>query len=309
MAAAIELIRRRPSVHLVCAGVFLQSAIELDRVSFVPLTPLGFKTAADRITAYAVECGASVDVEAHAKLVEQGASADPCVSIIVNIADWIGPAEAEASVEACLEKYRELLSWATGDDVTPIGYITLGPADSYFRVTPPSSRRRQRLGFGNDGQDFLNSLLSILRIAEEDEHVAFALSMLHDANKEKNVRFKIARLFTCLEALAYRLKKGQGSRDAVRQLVGLEKGRTGQVVFDGRSYDYDVVLASGKLRDMLFHGTPIDFSEAKDHEKDTFDLLETKPEIIANDLTNRVELEIARWSNGASFGQINNENA
>ncbi len=41
----------------------------------------------------------------------------------------------------------------------------------------------------------------MLDYCETDEHFAFALSMYHDANREKNVRFRIARYFACLLAL------------------------------------------------------------------------------------------------------------
>jgi hypothetical protein len=131
--------------------------------------------------------------------------------------------------------------------------------------------------------------------------------MLHDGNAERNVRFKIARYFSCLEALAYRIKKGQGSRDAVRQLLGLTQGKTGQASVGGRTYTYDVVLGAGILRDLLYHGVPIDFSKAKPVEKDTFDLLEVQPDIFAGDLQGRVEVEIARWSNGVSNGQVSED--
>jgi hypothetical protein len=131
--------------------------------------------------------------------------------------------------------------------------------------------------------------------------------MVHDANHEKNVRFQIARYFSCLEALAYKIKKDQGSRDAVRQLLGLEKGPTGQASVKGRKYNYDVVLGAGILRDLLFHGVPLDFSKAKQEEKDTFDLITEHPETVASDFRSRVDLEIMRWSNGASNGQAADE--
>ena len=280
-------------------------------MSYIPIKPLGFETPAKWLALYAQECGAPVDDPSLQKLIAQAAESNPCVAIILPIAEWNGPKIAESSVTSEIERLRELLSWGTGNDVEPFGFVILGPSknEAYFRTLPPRSTKRTRLGFGNIGNDFVNSLASILKCAELDEHFAFALSMLHDANKEKNIRFKIARLYSCLEALCYKIKKGQGSRDAVRQLIGIKKGKTGQTNIDGRTYDYDVVLGSGILRDILFHGVPADFSKAKPEEQDTFDLLSTHPEVFVSDLQSRVEIEVAKWSNGKSNGQVERENA
>jgi hypothetical protein len=302
----VSLLQVRPSVHLLCSGVFLQAPVQLSTgESYVPLKPLGFETPARWLATYAAHCGAPVDQRAIDLLIEQGIAALPCLSIVRPISQWSSPQDAENSVGQRLERLRELISWGTGNDVQPFGAVILGPKtnEAYFRLIAPPTTNRTRLGFGNIGADFTNSLMRILDNADRDEHFAFALSMLHDANAERNIRFKIARFFSCLEALAYRLKNEQGSRDAVRQLLGLTQGKTGQVSVDNRTYDYDVVLGAGILRDLLYHGVPIDFSKAKPAERDTFDLLESHPDYYVKDLQGRVELEIARWSNSASNGQ------
>jgi hypothetical protein len=299
-------LQKRPSVHLLCSGVFLQAPVQLStKESYVPLKPLGFETPAKWLALYAQQCGAEVEQGSIAALIQQGVAARPCISIIHPISQWTSPDDAERSASQRLEKLRELISWATGNDVQPFGAVVLGakPNEAYLRVIIPPTINRTRLGFGNAGADFVNSLTRVIAAAESDEHFAFALSMLHDANAERNIRFRIARYFSCLEALAYRIKKGQGSRDAVRQLLGLSQGKTGQAAIGGRTYDYDVVLGAGILRDLLYHGVPIDFSTAKASEKDTFDLLQSHPDVYASDLQGRVEIEIARWSNGASNGQ------
>jgi len=272
----------------------------------VPLPPLGFSTQAVLVSHLARFLGASVADEAVVKLVSEGARADPCVLISAPFSDWNGPEKAETTALAVVDQLKHILSWATGDEIRPIGIVIVGSdGTSYFRILPPQSRRRQRLGFGNTGKDFTASLERIMKCVEEDEHFAFALSMLHDANRESNPTFRIARLYSCLESLAYRLKKGQGSRDAVRELLGIGKGGTSQVQVDGRKYDVDEVLGAGILRDMLFHGVKPEFDKSKSHERDTFDFLEAHPVRFADSLQSRVELEFARWSNGASNGQTN----
>ncbi len=301
-----KLLTNRPSVHFLCLGAYLQAPVLLENeVVFVPLTPIGFEAPCTLIARYAQECGATVDQKAFQTLCAQGENADPVVAIVIPVDKWNDPQTAENTLFAKASRYRELLSWATGDDVTLFGVVTLGPKqmETFFRAIPLSSRRRIRLGFGNTDADFTRSLKALLAVAENDEHFAFALSMLHDANKETNIRFKIARLFCCLESLAYKLKKNRGSRNAVRYLLDLEKGPTGQAEIGGRIFKYDVILGAGILRDHLFHGVPIDFSPAKAEELDTFDLLEGYPERFVDDLLCRCEIELARWSNNASRGQ------
>ena len=302
----LNLIQKGPSVHLLCYGCYLQAPLKIsDSELFVSLQSLGSETTAKWLAIYAKECGAGVDAEGVQQLIEQGKDANSCIAIVIALDEWKGPQAAEASVLDRLQRLRALVSWATGNHVEPFGYVTLGPekTESFFRLLPPNNRRRTRLGFGNTGEDFLSSITSILKRADWDEHFSFVLSIVHDASHERNVRFQIARYFSCLEALAYKIKRGQGARDAVRQLLGLEKGRTGQVCAGGRKYDYDVVLGAGILRDLLFHGVPLDFSKAKPEEKDTFDLILAHPETLASDLRSLVEIEIMRWSNGTSNGQ------
>lgn len=301
-----DFIQKRPSVHLLCYGCYLQAPVKMsDSEAIVPLQPLGFDTPVKWLAMYAKECGAGVDEAGVQLLVGQGKDANPCIAIVITLDEWNSPEAAESSVQDRLERLRALVSWATGNHVEPFGYLTLGPekSESYFRLLPPKNRSRIRLGFGNTGEDFARSITSILKRADSDEHFSFVLSMVHDANYERNVRFQIARYFSCLEALAYKIKKGRGARDAVRQLLGLEKGRTGQVSVGERKYDYDVVLGAGVLRDLLYHGVPLDFSKAKPEEKDTFDLISAHPETVASDLRSRVEMEIMRWSTGVSNGQ------
>ena len=256
---------------------------------------------------YAQNVGAMVDREALDTLIQNGKNQNPSVAIVIPVEGWESPELAEQQAMPQSERLREIVSWATGDTVVPIGYVTLGPdaGQSWFRALyMDESHRRQRLGFGNTGEDYRNSLHRMLEQAENDDRFRFFLSLLHDANHERNLAFRIARYFTVLEAMAARLKgNGVGSRDAIRSLLGIEKGKTGECVILERKYRYDVILAAGKLRDHLYHGSSLDSSQAKPHERDSFELLDKHPEVIARDLQSRVELEIQKWSNSASKGQ------
>lgn len=159
-AHTLALLGARPSVHLLCSGVFIQAPVQLSTgESYVPLKPLGFETPARWLAMYAGHCGAPVDQGAVDALIQQGVAALPCLSIIRPIPQWTSPQDAENSGNQRLERLRELISWGTGNDVQPFGAVVLGPKtnEAYFRLIAPPTTNRMRLGFGNAGADFTNS--------------------------------------------------------------------------------------------------------------------------------------------------------
>lgn len=297
----------KPCVHLLCHGAYLQEPISLsDQHTVFPLSPLGSDDTATMLGEYVQSIGVGVDSEAVRRLKKQGELFRPVLSLVVKIDDWKGPEHAEERASSYIDRLMSLVSWASGNEVQPFGYLTLGPeeGESYFRLTPPIGNRRTRLGFGNVGEDFTASLNMIWQKCEEDERFEFILSMLRDANEERNARFRVARFYNCLEAFAYKLKKHMGSRDAVRKLLGIDKGKTGQMVILGKTFDYDIVLGAGILRDQLFHGVRPNFDKANSDALDTFDLLNEYPDEFASSLKSHVELEVLRWATNRSNGQL-----
>ena len=128
--------------------------------------------------------------------------------------------------------------------------------------------------------------------------------MFKDALKESNPSFKAARLFSCLESLAYQIKNVKGSRQRVRKLLGLETGAKTQVGSGGKLYDYDRVEIAGRIRDKLFHGAPFVPSEHLNQKAaNAYAYLEKHPRELGDMLLVDCELEFSRWANGASNGQ------
>jgi hypothetical protein len=199
-----------------------------------------------------------------------------------------------------IDAIRQAVSWATGNEVAPYALITATSNETFFRLLPPHVTQRHRLG-PETQSDFTARLAHILALAEENDRFAFALSMLHDATREVNPQFKIARLFACLEALAYKLKSGdRSSRRAVRFMLGLDEGGTSQVTFDGQTVRYDAIELAGLIRDKLFHGAPIEEKDYRGVPAAAFSLLRSQPDQVVGELRSHCELEIARWANDAS---------
>jgi hypothetical protein len=307
-------LQHRPAVHQLCAGAFLQEPVSLgEHTTAVPLVPLGCETEAKYAARYASEIvGAPVDEPAVSALMQQGADAHPVIAIVVrNMIDAL-PEELERAAMPLLDRARAVLSWATGEVPEPFGLITATATQAYFRLTPRQSRRRQRLGFGNTGADFAGQLHRLMKYAEDDERFAFALSMYRDALREQDPQFRAARHFSCLEALAYRVKDDEGtgkkSRQRVRKLLGLEAGALSRASDGTNQYEYDRVEIGGRIRDKLFHGAPfrptedLNASAAKAYE-----YLSKHPDQLKDMLQADCELEFARWANGASRGQVASE--
>src|SRR5262245_36838409 len=166
--------------------------------------------------------------------------------------------------------------------------------------TAPPTRRRMRLGPGN----LETNIANIRDAADSDEHFAFALSRYGDALHERNNHFKIARLFSVLEGLAYALKTDKvRSRAAVRLMLGLEADATEEISYGGRTIRYQRIELSGRLRDKLYHGVPFGRDDLSAEWRDSFDVLSEQPDALINALVSDCELEFAKWGNNASVAR------
>lgn len=265
----INALRRRPAVHQLCYGIFIQEPVWLSEdLLAVPLKALGFSAQAHYTAQYAIEiAGAPVDSNALANLAAKGNDALPVVAIVCFRHVDARPEEIETASEQQFIQARRVLGWTSGDEVTPFALLTCTTDQSYFRLLLPHSRRRLRLGFGNTGVSYHSQMSQIYQAARSDEHFEYALSLPHDALREANPLFKIARLFNCLECLAYKLKSKHGgkSRRAVKDLLGLPDGAMAEEHINGERYRYDVIEIAGRLRDKLFHGVMFRAEDLRKH--------------------------------------------
>ncbi|MFC3606952.1 hypothetical protein [Stutzerimonas tarimensis] len=234
---------------------------------------------------------------------KQGVNALPVIALVVQLKEEDTPEAMEKYAESELEIPEKIAGWVAGEKLTPFSYITCKSDLNYFRTVPPHSRQRQRLGFGNVGSDYANQIQRMVECAQTDEHFLFALSLYRDALSESNQVFKIARFFSVLESLAYKLKSQDcPSRKAVKELLGLTDGAMACYSIAGKEYNFDRIEISGRLRDKLFHGVPFRENDLNHASRHVLELLENQPETIANTLRDDCELEFARWANGASNG-------
>jgi hypothetical protein len=304
----IDVLRRRPAVHQLCQGIFIQEPVWLsENLLAVPLKALGFSGQAHFTAQYAVEvAGVQVDSNGVENLAIQGKDAFPIISI-VRFWQIDAPVEVlDRLSEQQFTQARRVLGWSSGDQITPFSMLTCTADQSFFRLLLPHSRRRHRLDFGNTGVSHHSQISQIYQASRNDEHFDYALSLLHDALREANPHFKIARLFNCLECLAYKLKSKHGgkSRKAVKELLGLPDGAMTEENINGLKFRYDAIEISGRLRDKLFHGVIFRPEDLNQESRNVFTLLESHPQNIVASVLGYCEVEIARWANGSSRGLV-----
>lgn len=304
-SATMKILRQRPSVHKLCYGAFIQETLKLkENVYAVPLKTLGFANESEYTAQYVISvCGGSVEQKQLDSLIKLGEQALPVIALVVVLDQVDSPERMEINAEKQLLIPEKVTGWSAGESLVPFAYITCNRERHFFRLLPPHSRRRQRLGFGNTGSDYSDQISRMVECAENDEHFLFAIGLYRDALAEDNQIFRIARFFSCLESLAYKIKSDKfPSRKAVKALLGLEEGAMAHHNIDGKDYRFDRIEIAGRLRDKLFHGVPFKESDLNAQSKHVFELMESKPETIASSLRDDCELEFARWANGASNG-------
>jgi len=302
----LKFLNNRPAVHQLCAGAFLQGPFRVGfDVMATPLQALGFGPQARHLARFVTEVlGAPLDEPSFQTLRASGESAFPVLALSAPLTIDAPPEELEGLAVVRLDLARQAIAWASGDQLTPFGMVVASTTETHFRLLPPHSRRRQRLfGLGGTADDFQESLSRIQSAAQADEHFAFALSLHHDAVREYNPRFRIARLFNVLECLAYRLKSSERpSRKAVKHLIGLPDGPDTQLHANGRAYNFDLIEIAGRVRDKLFHGVPFQATDLNTQSRPAYDLYQDHPEMIADSLAGRCEWEIGLWAHGQSRG-------
>lgn len=300
-------LTRRPAVHRLCYGAFLQAPVWIGPdVLAVPLVSLGFNAELSYLARYLQQFfGVELAPEEVDSGLAQGLEALPVITVIHFAKSGTEPQELEIGARASLERAEQIIVWMTGDRLSEFAYVTVNERESpYFRMVPPHSRRRQRLGFGNTGDTFQASVERIRQAADEDSRFAFAMALFADASHEPNPLFKVCRLFNVLESLAYALKDDNtGSRRAVKVMLSLEGCAISNIQVDGREISYDRIEIAGRLRDKYFHGSPFRQKDLSDEAGPVFYLMTHRPEIIADALLVDCELALACWANDASPGR------
>lgn len=299
-----EVMRRRPAVHHLCYGAYLQGPIWLQPDLFaVGLFPFGIKVYAEYVSIYVNELlDGRIGDRGVEEFSRQGRDALPGLTIIRFLPRDGTPEELQAQANESLDDARRALSWVTNDDPVPFAGVARTLHETFYWPIVPYARNLIRLGPGDSGPGFQDLVARLLEQSKADERLGFALSLFHDAVREENKLFRIARFFNCLECLAFRIKRALPSRKAVRVLMELEEGATMEVNLDGAKVCFDRIEVAGRMRDKLFHGVPFSPEDLNEESRPVFRLLDSNPGLLADAMMEDAWLALARWVNGASRG-------
>lgn len=297
-----ETLRRRPAVHLLCYGAFLQSPIWLaDDLFAVGMEPLGIKTQALYTVRYVNGVlDGTVGEQGLDAFADQGKNSLPVIVILRLLEDSGTPEELHRQAEASLLDGRRALSWVTTEDPVPFAVAVRTADKTFYWPIVPYGRNLMRLGPGDVGPDFHDLVGRLLAASKEDERLGFALALFHDAVREENQLFRVARFFNCLECLAFRIKRSLPSRKAVKHLLEHDGVVPMEAEIEGRRVKFDHIELAGRLRDKLFHGVPFRAEDLNAESRDAYQLLESNPRFLADALMDDAWLSLARWVNGAS---------
>jgi len=287
---AMQLLRKQPAVHELCAGGFLRETVHFDDgLSAIPLQPLGSDDRIDFLVKYARDLvGAKFDepVAFGARL--RGLISLPAVSLVCTPSGDGSPIEIEASVRSRLDLARQVISCTVVQPFVPFAlFIHAQNSKGYYRLFEPAHRATRSRILSIVELETPHLIARVYTKARDDEIYRFALSLLHDAVAEANARFRIARLFNVLECLASENKTGGlPSRKAVRFLLGFPvEGDVKEWTIEGKQYSFDIIELAGRLRDRLFHGAPFSPEDLSMNVRSAFSILEGAPLYIADTLT------------------------
>lgn len=293
----------RPAIHELCRGVFLQDQVQLpDNVLLTPLTPLE----RDSEVAYCEGlAGAITGVPGQLWPGKNGPPAAHVVAISLML-----PPGSDANLtperSARIRTSESLLTVITGSRPNPFALICA--SESTVRAALLRSkleRQRFSLGPGNQRSAIEEMSRDIASRLKDDRHFSFALALFENAAAETDSEFKIALLFDCLEALAYRLKGGDvGSRQAVRQLFPPDISYKIGIRVSDQALPVDVIEVAGRVRDKIFHGVPFSAADLKPKElQQYYEQAAKQPLELLLALEEFCRLHLVRWARGLSPGQ------
>lgn len=281
-------IRRRPSVQIICLGAFLQQPMFVTSdVLAVPLSAVGCGDLATLIGEYVsmdLDIHISVNEVAHFKQLWKDTY--PGVVLVWHPVHDASTEELERSADRSFAIAKRNLSLITGDKIDVVGTIVLHENGQEYKLSPPRSKRRQRLWFSKEeALSFQGKVVCLATKSETDSRISLALQMYLDATNEKSEEFKIVKLYNVLECLSSKHKvNGVGSRDAARQMLNVVPGQHWSVEYKGVQISFDLIAVAGKFRDVLMHGSRVEKDTFAVKDREIIDVLAFEPFKIADEL-------------------------
>lgn len=292
-------ITSKSYVASLCYGAFIQQEINLGNGMFLlPMQPVYEECLVNYV---AVTCGdfqIKVEHENLRQLHGQIKDSRPVTALIVTTElEFINPETLETQFDSSIYKLKLITSFISGDPLIEFARIIKNRESTFFRMIPFQSRKRQKLFFSKEESESFYKTAALISTNQE-----YFLSLLHDANNENNLHFRVARYFGVLEALSNKYKKPNhnGSKDNIRYMLFNDISSRNVINWQigDINYSLDPIEISYRFRNNYSHGGEPTYEKFKELMTiEIWEELSKEKNLIINYLQSYCELQLMKEIN------------
>ena len=295
----MEFIKNKNYIVIFTYGAFIQRHIKLsENLELMPLKPVYEQCLVNYLSTSCKDFNVNVEEKNLKELYEQIKDTRPATAIIITSnLDFDTPEDFENEMEDQIKKLKLIVSFISGDSITEFGRIIKIESETFFRMIPIFSRKRQKLFFSKEQE--VSFYENAHKISTSNR---FFMSLLHDANHETNPLFKLARYFGVLEAISngYKQPDHKGSKDRIRFMIYNDKTKrnTIKTKSKGEDIELDPIEISYRFRNNFSHGGEPNYDKFNDLMPiEIWNLLSQNSNIIVNSLQSNCELQLMKELN------------
>ena len=295
----MEFTKNKNYVVVLTYGAFIQRHIKLsENLEILPLKPLYEQCLVNYLSTSCKDFNVKVGEENLKELFKQIKDTRPVTAIIITNNLNIKSAENfEKEVEDEIKKLKLIISFISGDSIIEFGRILKIKEETFFRMIPIFSRKRQKLFFTKDEEKSFFENAHRISVSNR-----YYMSLLHDANHESNPKFQLARYFAVLEAISnnYKKENHKGSKDQIRFMIynNESKRNSIHVKIKDKSIELDPIEISFRFRNNFLHGGEPTYEKFEDLMPiEIWKSLNNRSNQVLNSLQNYCEIQLMKELN------------
>lgn len=292
-------ITSKSYVASLCYGAFIQQEINLGNGMFLlPMRPVYEECLVNYVSVTCGDFKIKVEHENLRQLNGQIKDSRPVTALIVTTElEFINPETLETQFDSSIYKLKLITSFISGDPLIEFARIIKNRESTFFRMIPFQSRKRQKLFFSKEESESFYKTAALISTNQE-----YFLSLLHDANNENNLHFRVAHYFGVLEALSnkYKQPNHKGSKDNIRYMLfnDINSRNVMNWQIGGINYSLDPIEISCRFRNNYYHGGEPTYEKFKELMTiEIWEELSKEKNLIINSLQSYCELQLMKEIN------------
>tara|TARA_R110000868_G_C10750824_1_gene753154 strand:+ start:62 stop:961 length:900 start_codon:yes stop_codon:yes gene_type:complete len=295
----MEHLHSNSYVVSLCYGAFLQKEVNFGNgLYLLPMKPVYEECLVNYVSVTCKDFQISVDNQNLKELHNQTKDTRPVSALIVTSELIFGePGELEESFEKRIYKLKLITSFISGDPLIEFARLIKNDDKTFFRMIPWQSRKRQKLFFSKEEATSFFETASKISLNQE-----YYLSLLYDANHERNPLFRIARYFGVLEAISnsYKQPEHKGSKDQIRYMLYDDKSKRNTIKgqMGAVKYHLDPIEIAYRFRNKFFHGGEPVYEYFEDlMPQEIWNELHKNSNTVINSLQSHCEIQLMKEIN------------